>query len=303
MFGARITRANGFLLAIGVAYLLPLGIPQVGLDFQYFFITVLVLSAWFLVKWSSVRGITAKGSSAEVLGGLLLIGGDYVWNFTRSSNIGILDLIIIFLGVVLAFYGLKSMKLFWVPLTYGIVLLAGYQIEFYTPNYVALQDWLAGVMASLVSDLGIGTATHGHVVTMNLPNGAPIFLDVASSCTGLQGILAFGLLSTMALLDLKPKMSRLVPLFAVGFAGAFLINIVRLLVVFLTYEFLGVDAGTTMHVYFGYIVFVAWVLVFWTFAFRLLIPVKRGVSPGLPSSPPVTPGGSLSFFQLESSRT
>jgi exosortase len=286
MLGLSLSRSDAFLLGTALAFVLPAAIPLVGLDFQYFFITVLVLSAWFLVKWNSVKKITDKGGSLELLAGLVLIGGDYLWNFLRSSNIGILDLIVIFLGVVIAFYGFRSLKLFWVPMTYGVVLLAGYQIEFYTPNYVALQDWLAGVMSSLVSALGIGTSTQGHVVAMTLPSGSPVFLDVASSCTGLQGILAFGLLSTMALLDLKPKLSRLIPLFIVGFVGAFLINIVRLLVVFLTYEFLGVDAGTTMHVYFGYVVFVAWVLVFWTFAFRILIPVKQGIAPGPPNSPP-----------------
>ena len=62
----------------------------------------------------------------------------------------------------------------------------------------------------------------------------------------------------------------------------------RLLVVFLTFEFLGVDAGTTMHVYFGYIVFIIWVLVFWVFAFRFLNPAKPAVSPGLPVSPLIT---------------
>jgi len=76
----------------------------------------------------------------------------------------------------------------------------------------------------------------------------------------------------MALLDLKPKISKLIPLLMVGFAGAFVINILRLVVVFLTFEFLGVDAGTTMHVYFGYVIFIAWVMVFWTLAFRYLAP-------------------------------
>jgi len=107
---------------------------------------------------------------------------------------------------------------------------------------------------------------------MILPNGSPIFLEVSGACTGLQGILAFGMLSTMSLLDLKPRISRLVPIFTIGFLGAFLINILRLLVVFLTFEYFGLDAGTTMHIYFGYLLFVGWVLAFWALAFRYLVP-------------------------------
>jgi exosortase len=200
----------------------------------------------------------------------------YLYNAIRGSSVGIIDLLVIFLGAVVFTYGVRSFRLFWVPATYGIVLLLGYQIEIYAPNYVVLQNWLAGVMASAVSAMGIPATASGHIVSMNMSNGMPVQLDVNGECTGLQGILAFGLLSTMALLDVKPKISRLVPLLAIGFAGAFLINIVRLIVVFLTFEFLGVDAGNTMHVYFGYLIFIAWVMVFWTLAFRYLAPARVG---------------------------
>jgi len=137
--------------------------------------------------------------------------------------------------------------------------------------------------------LGIGASVSGHLVVLN-PNGSsPLYLDVQSDCTGLQGILAFGMLSIMALLDLKPKISKLIPLLVVGFAGAFLINILRLIVVFLTFEFLGADAGTTMHVYFGYVIFIAWVMVFWTLAFRYLAPRSAAVPSPTPISLPPRP--------------
>jgi exosortase/archaeosortase family protein len=83
------------------------------------------------------------------------------------------------------------------------------------------------------------------------------------------------MLSTMTLLDLKPTMARLIPIFAIGFVGAFLINIVRLLLMFLTYEFASLDVAATLHIYIGYIVFIAWVVAFWAIAFRYLVPPKR----------------------------
>lgn len=281
----RLSRANFFILTIAASYLLPLVIPNVGLDFQYFFITVIVLFAWFLIKWDRVKAITQKGGRAEILLGASMILADYAFNAVRSSNVGILDLLIIFLGTVIASYGVRSLRIFWVPMTYGVVLLAGYQIEFYTPNFTILQDWLAGVMASALTALGISSVASGHIVSMTMQDGTPLVLDVASSCTGLQGILAFGMLSTMTLLDLKPKMSRLIPIFAIGFAGAFLINIVRLLAVFLTFEFAGEDAGLTMHVYFGYTIFIVWVLAFWTLAFKYLVPAQGAVGAHLATLP------------------
>jgi len=268
----ELARPNLFILTLTAAYLLPLAIPNVGLDVPYFFITVLVLSAWFLIKWDSVKQITLRSGPPEVVVGAIMIAGDYALNYLRGSNVGILDLLVIFLGTIIFSFGVRGLKLFWVPATYGIILLAGYQLENIIPNYVALQYWLAGVVTSIINVLGVHASVHGEYVTMYLPNGTPLLLDVASACTGVQGILAFGMLSTMTLLDLKPKLSRLIPLFAIGFAGAFLINIVRLIVVFLTFEYLGVDAGTTVHVYFGYLIFIVWVMTFWALAFKYLVP-------------------------------
>ena len=285
----KLTRAWQFVLTICVAFLLPLVIPSVGLDDVYFFITVLVLFAWFMIKWDAVKAITLRSSRFEMLLGAAGIGAIYAYKYYVATDVGILDLVLIFLGSVVFNYGLRGLKKFWVPATYGVVLLAGYQIENITPNFVALQNWLAGVLAGSVRTLGIGATANGELVTMNMPNGTPLVLDVASDCTGIQGILAFGMLSTMTLLDLKPRFSRLVPLFAIGFIGAFLINIVRLIVVFLTFEFLGIGAGNNMHVYFGYLIFIAWVMVFWVLAFRYLGPMRGALPPqaaGIPSKLP-----------------
>lgn len=277
----KISRPDLLVLSIAVGYLFPLVIPGVGLDFQYFFIMVIVLFAWFLFKWNAVKALSTHSGRTEMILGISVMGAVYLSNAIRGSSVGIIDLLVIFLGAVVFTYGVRSFRLFWVPATYGIVLLLGYQIEIYAPNYVVLQNWLAGVVASGVRFMGIPATASGQYIFMRLSNGTVVPFDVNSDCTGLQGILAFGLLSTMALLDVKPKISRLVPLLAIGFAGAFLVNIVRLLVIFLTFEFLGIDAGNAMHVYFGYLIFIAWVMVFWALAFRYLAPGGSSLPPDL----------------------
>jgi exosortase/archaeosortase family protein len=281
----NLSGANLLGLSVAVGFLLPIAIPNIGIDYPYFFVTVIVLLAWFMIKWDSVKAISRRSSRAEMAAGLAIIAADYVFNAIRGSSVGILDLIVIFLGSVVLVFGFRSLRQFWVPATYGIVLLAGYQIENITPNYSALQNWLASVMASSMNMIGVSAQASGQYVTMSLPNGTPLLLSLEGSCTGLQGILAFGMLSTMALLDVKPRLSRIIPIFAIGFLGAFLINIARLFVVFLTFEFFGVDAGTAMHVYFGYLIFFVWVLAFWIVAFRYLVPRQVGlVSPVTPTA-------------------
>ena len=274
---ASVSRAYLFLIVLGVGFLLPAALPK-GLDTTYLFILGIVLFAWFVIKWDAVKSLTERSNRFEALAGATLIGADYAYNVVMASPVGLVDLLVIMLGSVVLVFGVKALRLFWVPVVYGVVLLLGYQIENYLPNYVALQDWLAAVMASCLGALGIAATVSGHLVGIMLSDGTRVTLDISTDCTGLQGILAFGLLSTMALIGLKPRLSKTVILFAVGFLGAFLINIVRLLVVFLTFEYFGTDLGTQMHVYFGYLIFIAWVLVFWALAFQYLVP-PRGSLP------------------------
>jgi len=281
----RLSYAQWFVLATASAFALPLAIPGVGIDTEFWIITVFVLLAWFVFRWDAVSGISQRGGRAESILGVSMIAADYAFNWLRGSSVGIVDLLVIFAGTIVAFYGLRSLRRFWVPATYGIILLLGYQVVNLTPSFVALQDWLAGVMASVLNGLGIASTVSGEVVSMSTPHGQPILLDVGGPCTGVQGIIAFGMLSTMTLLDLKPSRARLIPIFAIGFARAFLINIVRLLLMFLTYEFASLDVAVTLHIYVGYIVFIAWVVAFWAIAFRYLVPTERigQVGSALPS--------------------
>ena len=39
---------------MAAAFLLPEVLPGAGIDFKYFFIMILVLLAWFTVKWTAV---------------------------------------------------------------------------------------------------------------------------------------------------------------------------------------------------------------------------------------------------------
>jgi len=275
----KVTRADWFLLAIAFGFLAPAAIPGVGVDTEFWLITVFVMLAWFVFRWDAVEEISQRGGRPEAALGVLLIGADYGFNWFRGSSVGIVDLLVIFAGCILAFYGYKSLRVFWVPATYGIVLLLGYQVVGLAPSIVGLQDWLAGVMTSILNFVGISATVNGEVVSMSTSHGAPILLDIAGPCTGVQGMIAFGMLSTMALLDLKPSRARLVPIFAIGFIGAFLTNIVRLLLMFLTYEFTSLDVAETLHIYVGYAVFIVWVVAFWALAFRFLVPAKQSLQP------------------------
>ena len=276
-FRAKVGRHHKFALILTASLLIPAAIPTEGLDWPYFFIMILVLSAWFSVKWNSVNSLVQKSKPWEIILAATVVAADYAENAYFHSTFGLIDMIIVFCAVVTAFYGFRAFKLFWVPATYGVVLLLGYQLENILPNFVALQNWMAEVMASSMRLLGVTATVSGHIVYLTSKSSV-IGLNVEGDCTGIQGILAFGMLSTMAVLDVKTKMSRIVPLLVLGFVGAFLTNIVRLFGVFVSFEYLGIAIGTDVHVYLGYLLFIVWVMIFWSLAFRYLVPKSSSLS-------------------------
>lgn len=267
----KLTHAQLFLVSVMASILLPALIPRVGLDYPYLFIFMITIATWFTLKWDAVKTLATRGATLEVGAGIGIISLDYLQNFIFGSRFGLIDMLVTFSAVVVAFFGIRAFKLFWVPATYGIVLLLGYQLENIIPNFVTLQDWLASVMASALTLFGVTATTLGHLVAIQTSSG-PMILDVQSDCTGIQGVLAFGMLSTMTILDIKKSWKRLIPLFVIGFVGVFLINIVRLFMVFLTFEFAGVALGNTMHLFVGYILFVVWVMAFWWMSFKYMSP-------------------------------
>jgi hypothetical protein len=158
----RLTHPQWFAVATAAAFILPVAIPNVGIDSEFWIITVFVFLAWFVFRWDAVKGIGHRAAGPESIFGVVLIAVDYAFNWFRGSSVGIIDLLVIFAGTVIAFFGYRSLKIFWVPATYGVVLLFGYEVINLVPSISSLQDWLAGVMASMLNALGIASTVSGR---------------------------------------------------------------------------------------------------------------------------------------------
>lgn len=271
-----------FLVSIFASYLIPSIIPGTGIDYPFVFTVGLILLAWFIFKWNSIKSLDRRPKIYETCIGLAVVILDIGENAYAHSNLGLIDMLLIFAALSIAFYGISSMKFFVAPYLYLLILIVGYQVENNLPQLIGLQYALAGLMADFMRAIGVSATvdpSHPNIVYLQnyLADGSiyTIGLQVDGPCTGLKGILAFGLLSSMALIDTKPSRKQLAILLSIGFAGAFLINIARLAVIFLTFEYLGMEAGKTMHIYAGYTLFIIWVLAFWSIAYKHILPLQQ----------------------------
>ena len=266
--GRSPNRLLAFISCVLAAYLVPSLVPGLGISYLSTFTVGLILFAWVALKWGTLTSLSAHSRHWEVLLGGAIVAADFVRNIVLRSAVGLTDMLFIFVGIWIAFYGFRNLRLFILPTLYVSILIVGYLAEYHIPSVAGLEYFIAGTMTWMLHGIGAKATVFQNTVTLYAPS--PVFLQVDGPCTGLQGILAFGLLASMAVLDVRTSPRRLALVMVIGFAGAFLINFVRLALIFLSFQFLGAGIGGEVHAYMGYLLFLAWVLVFWDVAFRYL---------------------------------
>lgn len=281
-----ISRQYQFLLFLLLAFFNPITILVTGTSKTFIVVVPCTLLVWFAARWDNIAGITETSKPLEKLLGLgiyaLLIAyniySNDIWGYRYfvlgiprgpdEVGFGLIDMLVAFVSVCIAFYGLRGFKHFKLPAVYLAVLIVGNQLENRITEVAFLQNFLANLITSMLNMLGISASASGNLVTVERI-GQPLAID--ASCTGVKGMLAYGSLAILMILDVKATNKRKVLSTAIGFLGTFLVNILRLLTIFLAAYFFGIDAGMAVHIYLGYSLFIIWVLLFWTIAFKYLL--------------------------------
>ncbi len=91
---------------------------------------------------------------------------------------------------------------------------------------------------------------------------------IGAFCSGVTSMGVFIAAFVAMAMDLKLTVKRRLLLFAVGVAGTFLANVMRVILLFLTGLYFGRDALFAVHTHLGWILFFIWISVFWILAFK-----------------------------------
>lgn len=271
-----------FLITMFIAFINPITFLLMGASWTFTFAVLLTYIIWIYIKWDDFLSIKSKGSRYEILLGTALITGNIVRNLINpnSMSFGIFDMLIMLVGVYISFFGLKATKFFTPLIMYTVVLILGYQLEFYLEQVKTLQNFLAQLMDSLLRSLNIASWVAGDIVTFVDRSGFNTYnLQIDAPCTGIKGMLAYGSLAALLVLDTKSSIRKKAIALSVGLIGTFMVNLLRLSTIFLSVYFLGIDAGLLLHTYLGYVLFTIWVVLFWSLAFKYMTPSIPKKSP------------------------
>ncbi len=161
-------------------------------------------------------------------------------------------------------------------LVWGVQALSKATVAGMTPMELFIRYALLAPMAAALSVLGRHPAIAGQVITYDTPHG-PFALEVGVACSGIQAMALFGGVVLVFVLAEKPGWRRGLFWSAIGLAGVYVINVVRLVVLALVGSRWGADALEWVHANAGWAFFVAWSA---AFAWMTMGRRKAGASEG-----------------------
>jgi len=243
----------------------------------WIFVVPLTILVWFAARWTEVTRIANKSNRWEIVLGLALFFGNITRNMIVAPGYGLFDMLVSFVSVSIGVYGLTALRNFTLPVVYLSVMIVGYQIESSITQVVALEDFLSEFITFTLNLLTISATRIGNVVTLYGTQGKLYSLMIDAGCTGFKGMLAYGSLAILMVLDVKGPRNRKLLAVAVGVVGTFLINMLRLLIIFLSCYFFGIDVSMVVHAHLGYTVFLVWMFIYWWFCFRYILKPSVGV--------------------------
>ena len=135
-----------------------------------------------------------------------------------------------------------------------------------------LSPLIVAVVARVLEALGISTATSGSY--LYLEGWMPLRVHVSWNCVGWQSI---GLLAITLAVGLRGPYTLRSRLLAalIGAEGVFLVNILRIILTCLLAYYIGYLQALIFHDYFGTILTLLWLAVFWLYAYDRILRSKE----------------------------
>lgn len=203
----------------------------------------------------------------KIIGVAIILGSFFVYYplvslFPKASFYNIANYATFILGLFLTFFEISALKQAFTPLFLIIAstlnsLLFAWLEPFLSP-YI---NHFISLMSIILKTLGMNITTqYPNVITIHTPSGSipNVFTwgCVAGSSIVFSIILVVFLLEETA----KPRTKLLWSI--IGIFGTLAVNIVRIIIIFLSYQFYGFETGEKVHWVIGYALLITWLALF-----------------------------------------
>lgn len=189
------------------------------------------------------------------------------------------DLTILIVGIGIIIFGLLELRSFLLPVSFPLLAVLGFQVY---ELFLRHQYWITaplipmtvGLTTMLLGMMGIPSHTAGNNVLFSSVRGETVNLAIVPDCTGIWSLGTFTVAAGLVLLSFPFIRSRRTGIFLlIGYIGTFTANVLRILFIALTGYYFGPSSIIleTTHMHIGWIIFFAWMAIFWYFFFTRIV--------------------------------
>ena len=183
-------------------------------------------------------------------------------------SIGELSLLLSGIGVLV--FGLLGFRSLVLPVAIPFIAVLGYSIyELFIRNEAWITapiiPYIVTLTINLLNLFGIRSVSDGNVISFMSLTGSPVYLSIVSDCTGIWSLGTFTVTVIIVLSSFPKSISKKsILLIGIGYLGTFIANIIRIVVISLSGYYFGPSGMIEqVHVHIGWIVFSAWLIIFW----------------------------------------
>jgi thaumarchaeosortase len=210
--------------------------------------------------------------------GVPIINGD-TWYLTHSWPFSFEYVLfaVFFVASIWLLYGVRGLKAFTVSSFFVGGVGAFYMIDTFYPNgtFTVLQSLVpittSGV-AAILNLLGYSTeilpaGEEGLYLKVSMGGGSPYEAIIAWSCAGSHSLFLYSFMIMLFLRGTSISRMRKIIYVAVGAAGTFFVNILRIVTIYV----IGINSGSSpaklFHEFYGEFFFIAWMFIYITIVF------------------------------------
>lgn len=206
------------------------------------------------------------------------------WSWNWRISIDLIIFTVYMIGLIISFFGFKSLRYFLGPILYSFILICAFLIDAAYPltQFTVFQWWVPGIVflvANLLRIFGINVKYSKDV--LYTPKSGPIL--IGWPCAGIHSLLIYTALAYSFLQNLNISRTRKLIYLSIGFLGTYMVNILRITAIVFTNYYFNVDI-MTFHYYAGELFFIAWILVFLFAVVMVEKRIKRKMEKQRPAS-------------------
>jgi exosortase/archaeosortase family protein len=224
-----------------------------------------------LLKKDKLSSFAKPSLAQRILGCLVLVSSIFTYYavvlvFPQLADpYGIPNYAIHLLGLFLIFFSPSALKeafspLFLIVASTSSFFLSEFLEPFLSPFLVPLFMHIVEVMLGI---LGLpATVDYGSgMITLRIPTGYIPTMFVWG-CIGVFSTMLFSIILITVLVEEKSSRRTKFIWSVVGIFGTNVVNVIRVIVIYLTDYYVGYEAGTQVHYFIGYVLFIAWLAIF-----------------------------------------